>query len=320
MTHMADVVQAAMHASQNRDSKKFIQYYPSFYFNCFYKELDNRSQIPQKSETDKQTTGTIYTSTAGRDQPQPTGRDQVQPTGRDQVQPSGRDQPKPTGRDQIQPTGRDQPQPTGRDQVQATGRDQVQATGRDQVQPTGRDQVQPTGRGQPPPYTESANKPSTNAGSYNVPKGQVNENTAAAAPISSANATRDLHMVRRADFQGFGFHIQYNKKYYLIQSVEPDSPAAAANLQANDVILYINGDKTDNMPHGTFVQIVNSSQAVDFVVQTASDYLRANPAVARSQTTTTTTASTAAAQAIASQDDDKNKTGLSKALGKFAVR
>ena len=172
----------------------------------------------------------------------------------------------------------------------------------------------------PPPYSERSNNnlpqdtpKSTNEGSYHVPTGEINQQPKKAA---RTEGTHSVHLTRASDFQGFGFHLQYNKSYYLVQSVEDGSPADKAGLHASDVILSINHEKTDNMPHATFVQIVNQSATIDFDVQTIAEYLRTNAPQSRNPPATSSTAPPPTTQ----QDDDKNKSGLSKALGKLTSR
>lgn len=87
---------------------------------------------------------------------------------------------------------------------------------------------------------------------------------------------RVVHLSRTTDFQGFGFHVQYNKSYFLVHKIEEASPAQYSGLQVNDVILAINQQITENMPHATFVQQVGECSDVDFVVQPFDDYLHSN--------------------------------------------
>jgi hypothetical protein len=68
------------------------------------------------------------------------------------------------------------------------------------------------------------------------------------------------------------------------------------------------------MPHVTFVDIVNGSTDVYFLVQTLEDYLRANPQRVRTQP------AAGATVASSSNEPDKPKSGISKALGKLTNR
>jgi len=102
--------------------------------------------------------------------------------------------------------------------------------------------------------------------------------------------------------------------YYLVQRIEPDSPAERAGLRPNDVILSINQQDTLTMPHGIFVETVNANADVHLLVQVVEEYLRANPLPQRNQQATT------ALTAAVNNDGDKRKTGLSKALSKLTSR
>jgi hypothetical protein len=76
----------------------------------------------------------------------------------------------------------------------------------------------------------------------------------------------------------------------------------------------INGQKTDKMPHGIFVETVNSSSNIDFTVQPLEEYLSAHPPQARQPQTASTVTATI------NQEGDKRKTGISKAIGKLTNR
>ncbi len=169
----------------------------------------------------------------------------------------------------------------------------------------------------PPPYTETANtntssepvnnRNSNNAGAYNVRTAAENQ--------TGDDGLREIHLHRLSDFQGFGFHLQYNRSYYLVQRVEVGSPAERSGLHANDVIHSVNGQKTAHMSHDEFVGIVNASSDVKFLVQSFDEYKRTNPLPIRNPQATTT----AAAPPI-NNDNDKRKNGVSKVLSKITSR
>ncbi|UJR32032.1 hypothetical protein I4U23_019500 [Adineta vaga] len=301
--HMVNIVEAAMNAKRNQE---------------------------QSNTRDQPTTRDQAGATgAPNSRSQPSSRDQIGATGA----PNSRSQP--SSRDQVGatvPNSRDQP--SGRDQVaagasnsrnQSSGRDQVAAGGaanaRDQPHATGRDAVAKRDSNPPPPYTpsESVNNQGTpDQGVYNVrdaEQGQESANQAinAKAPVR-LEGIREVTLHRLPDFQGFGFHLQYNKIYYLVHRVEEGSPADKADLQANDVILKINQQTTDGMAHGAFVQIVNASTDVTFVIQHLDEYLRSNPVPPRNPNVAS------AVTAAITEESDKHKSGISKALGKISSR
>lgn len=90
---------------------------------------------------------------------------------------------------------------------------------------------------------------------------------------------RQVHIERDSNFVGYGFSVQYNKLYYLIKNVEPNSPSSHGDLRVNDIIHYINNQSTENMPHSTFVQTVSSSERLDLIAQNFDAYRQANPRV-----------------------------------------
>ncbi|CAF3918897.1 unnamed protein product, partial [Rotaria sp. Silwood1] len=93
------------------------------------------------------------------------------------------------------------------------------------------------------------------------------------------------------------------------------SPAASSGLRVDDVVLSVNQQTTENMPHGIFVKLVGESSDVDFIVQPREEYLRVNirPKLNAQQTPTPSILSN-------NNSDNTRKTGLSKALSKLTNR
>lgn len=147
-------------------------------------------------------------------------------------------------------------------------------------------------RARPPSPIEE--RPSAESGVYRVRQAEQNSSSNPYAPAAPAappapafpstirgENLRRIHLKRASNFNGYGFHLQYNKVYYLVHRVENGSPSETGNLRPNDVIHSINDKLTEKMPHPDFVQIVNSSAELDFVVQNLDDFLRAYPQAAR---------------------------------------
>ena len=95
-------------------------------------------------------------------------------------------------------------------------------------------------------------------------------------PIYDEEGLRVIHMHRVPDFDGFGFHIRYNKMYYLVTLVEPDSLAFDADLRDNDVICKLNYQPAGRIHPKTFVQICSKSSGITLHVQSLEDHLRIN--------------------------------------------
>jgi hypothetical protein len=132
----------------------------------------------------------------------------------------------------------------------------------------------------------------------------------------NGDGLHEVHLIRSSDFQGFGFYLQYNKVYYVIIRIESNSPAERAGLRVNDIIRKANDQSTEQMLHENFVQLVNSSSEVVFLVQPFDDYYRANPHVPRiadNNNNNTTVINN-------NNDAEKPQSMLSKAFTKFKTR
>lgn len=136
-----------------------------------------------------------------------------------------------------------------------------------------------------------------------------------------------VHITRSPDFQGFGFHLQYNKSYFLIHKIEDNGPAMRAGLKLNDVIRAVNEQVTDDMPHSQFVETVSTSSDIYFVAQPLEEYARVNPAALKGRQTiaagpppTTTLPKSPVIAANQQKNDSAPKTGLAKAFNKLTSR
>lgn len=88
---------------------------------------------------------------------------------------------------------------------------------------------------------------------------------------------REVRLIRTPNFLGFGFHLQYNRVFFMIHHVEPNSPAEIGGLRGQDVIRRINNEPTDQISHKTFLEIINANLEVILLVQPYDKFLRDNP-------------------------------------------
>lgn len=124
--------------------------------------------------------------------------------------------------------------------------------------------------------------------------------------------TRLCHIVKREDFDGYGFnlHAEKGKPGQYIGKVDDDSPAEAAGLKQGDRIIEVNGVNIGNETHKqvvqrikaiadevrllvvdpTVVSVSNNNQVIDSNDVTTSN--GSNETEAAAATTTTTTTST----------------------------
>ncbi|XP_077549674.1 uncharacterized protein LOC144162847 [Haemaphysalis longicornis] len=77
---------------------------------------------------------------------------------------------------------------------------------------------------------------------------------------AGAPSARLCHLVRRADFDGYGFNLHADKqrKLQYVGAVDPGSPAEAAGLRANDTIVEVNGANVEGANHRDIVERIKS--------------------------------------------------------------
>lgn len=77
---------------------------------------------------------------------------------------------------------------------------------------------------------------------------------------AGAPAARLCHLVRRPDFDGYGFNLHADKqrKLQYVGAVDPGSPAEAAGLRANDTIVEVNGVNVEGTNHRDIVERIKS--------------------------------------------------------------
>ena len=127
---------------------------------------------------------------------------------------------------------------------------------------------------------------------------------------------REIHLRRTSNFQGFGFHLEYNKIFYIIQKIEENSPAARSGLRTRDIILQINQEPTDNMTHTSFVKKVNDSPEIHFLVQNYDSYRRAHPEISSTNQVKNNTPNTP----IKTNTPSKSRNTLRRVLSKLKSR
>lgn len=128
---------------------------------------------------------------------------------------------------------------------------------------------------------------------------------------------REIHLRRTSNYQGFGFHLEYNKIFYLIHRIEENSPAARSGLRTRDIILQINQEPTDNMTHTSFVKKVNDSPEVHLLVQNFESYLRTHPEIS---STNNQVKKNAANTFINTDTPSKTRNTLRRVLSKLKSR
>lgn len=79
--------------------------------------------------------------------------------------------------------------------------------------------------------------------------------------MAFAPPARSCHVTKWPEFQGYGFTLHHNKALGLqeIGKVDENSPAAAAGLKAQDIIIEINGINVTRENHKQIVERIKSS-------------------------------------------------------------
>ncbi|KAL3211576.1 hypothetical protein MRX96_036340 [Rhipicephalus microplus] len=97
-----------------------------------------------------------------------------------------------------------------------------------------------------------------------APKAPQSQPVAAAKvevkPPNDLLTVRHCHLVRRTDFEGYGFLLgeDNERKQQLVTAVEPGSPAEAAGLRVKDIIIQVNGVEIDGACHQDVINRLNS--------------------------------------------------------------
>nr|AAR27781.1 solute carrier family 9 regulator 2-like [Schyzocotyle acheilognathi] len=77
-------------------------------------------------------------------------------------------------------------------------------------------------------------------------------------------------------FEGYGFTLENKPKkdYHKVKEVKPNSPAAAAGILVNDLIIEVNGIDVEKMPYKQFVEKIktNANDVTLFVIQESELY------------------------------------------------
>ncbi|KAH7952609.1 hypothetical protein HPB51_028229 [Rhipicephalus microplus] len=81
------------------------------------------------------------------------------------------------------------------------------------------------------------------------------------AQLAKPPAARLCHLVRRPEYDGYGFKLIPAKQRYLprVSAIEPGSPAEAAGLRSNDTVVEVNGVILEGLGHEDVVQLVKST-------------------------------------------------------------
>lgn len=116
---------------------------------------------------------------------------------------------------------------------------------------------------QPPVLPAQTQNSSDTAARQGAPTAPQSPSTAAPAVESpkAAPAVRLCHIVRRPDFEGYGFKLleDHEKKLVLISAVESGSPAEAAGLQVKDIIIKVNGVNVEDATYQDVLDRINST-------------------------------------------------------------
>jgi C-terminal processing protease CtpA/Prc len=87
----------------------------------------------------------------------------------------------------------------------------------------------------------------------------------------------EVRLYRSPNYPDYGFHLQFNRVYYIVHQIELNSPAVNGGLRVGDIIRRVNNNPTDQMPHHILVEHISQSKEVILLVQPLAKFLRDNP-------------------------------------------
>lgn len=92
------------------------------------------------------------------------------------------------------------------------------------------------------------------------PSASVSQSSDGVLRPPDARAVRLCHLVRRPDFDGYGFtlHDEKERRVETVATVEPGSPAEAAGLHLKDIIIEVNGVSVQGASHQDILDRIKS--------------------------------------------------------------
>ncbi|KAM7287271.1 Na(+)/H(+) exchange regulatory cofactor-like protein nrfl-1 [Ixodes scapularis] len=100
----------------------------------------------------------------------------------------------------------------------------------------------------------------TSGASPAPPASTPSSNQLLVVPPAGAPAPRLCHVVRRSDFDGYGFnlHADKSRNVQYVGAVDKGSPAEAAGLRPNDTIVEVNGVNVEGSNHKEIVERIKA--------------------------------------------------------------